>query len=213
VKLSVGALQLVWASSHLRSSLSYHSAALITKFAEMTFSPSPPFMIPNTELPHKRTHTHTNTHTQTQKDTHKRKNEAMSREHAIMYEISKGLFKRNNEVNMPLLEESRPQLSPAKKVPASMQPPSSDCQRKPKTPQHRAVQLSKRRQSGKRPVGDRADLVVVELPEPANHRVSKHSHSNRSPKITHTAQTPKPPSHIRPIYPLPIRLPLLFVAA
>jgi hypothetical protein len=81
------------------------------------------------------------------------------------------------------------------------------------TPQPRAVQFSKPRQSGKGPAGDRADPVAAQLPAPANHHVSKHSHSNRSPKITNTAQTPKPPSHIRPIYPLPIRLPLLFVPA
>jgi hypothetical protein len=84
------------------------------------------------------------------------------------------------------------------------------------TPQPRAVQFSKRRQSGKRPVGNGADLVDLHLqgPAPANHRVRKRSHSHRSrPKITHTAQTPGPPSLISPIPPLLIRLPLLFVPA
>jgi hypothetical protein len=80
-------------------------------------------------------------------------------------------------------------------------------------PQPCAVQSRKRRKSGKRPVGDHGDLVVVQVPATANHRVRKCSHSHRSPKITPTAQTPTPPSHISPISPLPIRLPLLFVPA
>jgi hypothetical protein len=49
------------------------------------------------------------------------------------------------------------------------------------TPQPRAVQLTKRRQSGKRPVGDRADLVGVQGPAPANHRVSKRSQRSHTP--------------------------------
>jgi hypothetical protein len=110
---------------------------------------------------------------------------------------------------MPLLEESRPRLSPGTKAPASMQPSSSE---NPKIttknpPKPRAVQLSKRRQSGKGPVGDGADLVVAQIPAPANHRVSKRSHSHRSPKITHTAKIPNLSSHISPISPLPIRHP------
>ncbi len=74
------------------------------------------------------------------------------------------------------------------------------------TLQPRVVQISKRRQSGKRPVADHADLVVVQIPAPASNRVSKRRQSHRSPKITLTAQTPGPPSLISPIYPLPIRI-------
>jgi hypothetical protein len=87
------------------------------------------------------THTHTNTlkhtHTQTQIYTHvlkkltkKKMNEAMKREHAITEKITVCL-KGKNEMNMPLLEESRPQISPAKKAPASMQTPNSENQTKP----------------------------------------------------------------------------------
>jgi hypothetical protein len=64
-----------------------------------------------------------------------------------------------------------------------------------KTPQPRIVQLSKRRQSGKGPVGDGADLVAVQPPAPANHGMSKRSRAHRSPKITHTPQIPKPLTH------------------
>jgi hypothetical protein len=52
-------------------------------------------------------------------------------------------------------------------------------QQGPPSPQPRAVQHSKRRQSGKSPAGDGADLVTPQLPAPANHRVSKRSHASQ----------------------------------
>jgi hypothetical protein len=104
-----------------------------------------PFMIPNNThinerthtYKHTQTHTHTHTHTRTHKPrkthTHKRKNEAMSREHAIMCREKQGLFSKPNlnEVNMLFFQESRPQISQAKKAPACIPPPSRTNQTKP----------------------------------------------------------------------------------
>ncbi len=71
-------------------------------------------------------------------------------------------------------------------------------------PQPRDVQDGERRQSGKCPVGDGADLVAVQLPAPDNHRVSKRSHLHRSKAHRH------PDRRYTPLHmsPLPIRLPL-----
>jgi hypothetical protein len=171
-----------------------------------------PFIISNNYHIYGRTHTSEHTrahtpkpryiHTHTQKPTNKKKCSHVQKNTRLC-------FNGNNEVSMPLLEESRPKISPMRK-------PTQPCKAARKitlNPQPRAVQFSKRRQSGKRPVGDRADLVAAQPPAPASNRVSS---SHRSPKITHTAQTPKPrkpPSRISPICPLPIRLPLVFVHA
>jgi hypothetical protein len=109
---------------------------------------------------------------------------------------------------MPLYKEAGLKSAQRKRPPNPCNHQAQSTKDNP-TPQPRAVQPSKCRQSGKRPAGDGADLVVVQAPATASHRVSKRSHSHRSPKISLTAQTTKPPSHISHIYPLPIRLPLL----
>jgi dihydroorotase-like cyclic amidohydrolase len=45
------------------------------------------------------------------------------------------------------------------------------------------LQVFKRRQSGKSPVGDIADLVVVQVPASANNRVSKAAQSRAPPRL------------------------------
>jgi hypothetical protein len=82
-------------------------------------------------------------------------------------------------MNKVHVRRSRSQVSPSAhqihKTPGSKQ-------QRPPSPQPRGVQLSKRRQSAKGPVGDGADLVVAHVPAPANHCVSKRSRMN-SPKL------------------------------
>ncbi len=84
----------------------------------------------------------------------------MSREHAIMCRNKQEIVQKGkNEANMPCHYKRKQASSKPGEITCN---PSSENQREQQKPtQPRAVQLSKRRQSGKRPAGDGADLVGV----------------------------------------------------
>jgi hypothetical protein len=72
--------------------------------------------------------------------------------------------KGTGEDENAIVKRWRPELSPSdpcKHQAANKENPS---------PQPRVIQILKRRQSGKSPVGDGADLVVFQGPASANHR-------------------------------------------
>jgi hypothetical protein len=104
-----------------------------------------PFIISNNTHIQGRTHTYTHAHTHTNPDIqthvilnqHKRKNEAMSREHAIMCREKQEFFSKPKMRNKLFLQESRPQISPGQMAPDpcnNQAARTKDNQKKPHSP-------------------------------------------------------------------------------
>jgi hypothetical protein len=142
---------------------------------------------------HTRMHTHIQTHTYTQIQIYAHmyqntnKIERMKRGVEGMQscaDINKSSFegKKRGEQAMPChYQRKKASNKPGEKGPIISEIIKQKEQKITQTPQPRAVQSSKRRQSSKCPVGDRADLVAGQGPAPENHRVSKRSQRSPTP--------------------------------